>query len=76
MPVRSPARGQGRRQQGPDIWREFGARPLAFAECLLIGVAGLLFPGDMLNDERVNRAASDPEASAGAAGRSSHGLGP
>ncbi len=77
MPVRSPARGQGRRQQGPDIWREFGARPLAFARRVPeIGVAGLLFPGDLLNDEGVNRAASDPEASAGAAGRSSHGPGP
>ena len=41
----------------PNIWREFGARPLAFAEYLLIGVAGLLFPDDLLNDEGVNRAA-------------------
>ena len=43
--------------QSPNIWREFGACPLAFAEYLLIGVAGLLFPGDLLNDEGVNRAA-------------------
>ncbi len=41
-----------------NVWREFGACPLAFAEYLLIGVAGLLFPDDLLNDEGVNRAAS------------------
>jgi hypothetical protein len=39
----------------PNIWREFGACPLAFAEYLLIGVAGLLFRNDLLNDEGVNR---------------------
>ncbi len=43
--------------RSPNIWRDFGACPLAFAEYLLIGVAGLLFPGDLLNDEGVNRAA-------------------
>ena len=37
------------------IWPEFGACPLAFMEYLLIGVAGLLFPADLLNDEGVNR---------------------
>jgi hypothetical protein len=57
VPVRALTRGQGRRQQGLDIWREFGACPLAFAEYLLIGVAGLLFPDDLLNDEGVNRKA-------------------
>jgi hypothetical protein len=42
---------------GPDltgIWREFGPCPLAFLE-LLIGVAGVLFPNDLLNEEGVNR---------------------
>jgi hypothetical protein len=46
---------------GPDatgIWREFSPCPLAFAEYLLIGVAAYLFPGDLLNEEGVNRAAS------------------
>ncbi len=43
--------------RSPNIWREFGACPLAFAEYLLIGVAGLLFPDDLLNDEGVNRKA-------------------
>ncbi len=76
MPVRALTRERGKRQQGPNIWREFGARPLAFAKYLLIGVAGLLFPGDLLNDEGVNRAASEPEAGAGAAGRPSCGPGP
>jgi hypothetical protein len=28
--------------------------PLAFAEYLLIGVAGVLFPNDLLNEEGVN----------------------
>jgi hypothetical protein len=37
------------------IWPEFGSCPLAFMEYLLIGVAGLLFPDDLLNDEGVNR---------------------
>lgn len=46
----------------PNIWREFGACPLAFAEYLLIGVAGLLFPNDLLNDEGVNRMAAEAEA--------------
>lgn len=41
-----------------NIWAEFGACPLAFAEYLSIGVAGLLFPGELLNDEGVNRAAA------------------
>jgi len=41
-----------------DIWLEFGSCPLAFAECLLIGVAGLLFPMELLNDEGVNRVAA------------------
>lgn len=45
-----------------NIWAEFGSCPLAFAEYLLIGVAGLLFPGALLNDEGVNRAAADAEA--------------
>ena len=42
----------------PNIGLEFGSCPLAFAEDLLIGVAGLLFPGDLLNDEGVNRTAT------------------
>ena len=42
----------------PNIWHEFGACPPAFAEYLLIGVAGLPFRGDLLNDEGVNRAAA------------------
>jgi hypothetical protein len=46
----------------PNIWQGFGACPLAFAEYLLIGVAGLLFPNDLLNDEGVNRVASEGEA--------------
>lgn len=44
------------------IWPEFGGCPLAFAEYLLIGVAGLLFPDDLLNDEGVNRAAAATDA--------------
>ena len=40
------------------IWREFGCCPLAFAEYLLIGVAALLFPADLLNEEGVNRPAA------------------
>ena len=39
----------------PGIWNEFGPCPLAFIEYLLIGVASLLFPGDLLNEEGVNR---------------------
>jgi hypothetical protein len=45
---------------GPDatgMWRDFSPCPLAFAEYLLIGVAAYLFPGNLLNDEGVNRAA-------------------
>jgi hypothetical protein len=37
------------------IWSEFSPCPLAFAEYLLIGVAGILFPQDLLNEEGVNR---------------------
>jgi len=47
--------------RSPSIWREFGACPLTFAEYLLIGVAGLLFSASLLNDEGVNRAASEVE---------------
>ncbi|WP_162820354.1 hypothetical protein [Microvirga calopogonii] len=43
------------RPTSPSIWREFGACPLAFIEYLLIGVASLLFPTDLLNEEGVNR---------------------
>ncbi len=46
---------------GPEaigIWREFNPCPLAFAEYLLIGVAGVLFPNDLLNEEGVNRVAA------------------
>lgn len=39
------------------VWPEFGSCPLAFMEYLLIGVASLLFPTDLLNDEGVNRQA-------------------
>ena len=41
-----------------NIWPEFGSCPLAFAEYLLIGIAGLLFPDELLNDEGVNRVAA------------------
>lgn len=41
--------------QSAGIWPEIGPCPLAFAEYLVIGVAGLLFPGHLLNDEGVNR---------------------
>jgi hypothetical protein len=54
--------------RSPNVWREFGACPLAFAEYLLIGVAGLLFPGDLLNDEGVNRTADVAEAEPGPPG--------
>ena len=37
--------------RSPNIWREFGACSLALAEHLLIGAAGLLFPGGLLNDK-------------------------
>ena len=37
-------------RRSPNIWREFGACPLAFAEYLPIGVVGLLFLCDLLND--------------------------
>jgi hypothetical protein len=46
---------------GPEavgIWPEFYPCPLAFAEYLLIGVAGVLFPNDLLNEEGVNRVAA------------------
>lgn len=45
-----------------NIWPEFGACSLSFAEYLLIGVASLLFPNDLLNDEGVNRATVVTEA--------------
>lgn len=45
-----------------NIWPEFGACSLSFAEYLLIGVASLLFPDDLLNDEGVNRAAAVTDA--------------
>ena len=45
-----------------NIWAEFGSCPLALAEYLLIGVAGLLFPGELLNDEGVNRASTMTDA--------------
>jgi hypothetical protein len=37
----------------------FGSCPLAFIEYLLIGVASLLFPNDLLNEEGVNRRSAD-----------------
>ena len=37
------------------IWREYGATPLSFLEYLLIGVAGALFPNDLLNEEGIGR---------------------
>ena len=43
------------------IWPEFGACPLAFIEYLLIGVASLLFPDDLLNEEGVNRRSADEQ---------------
>ena len=43
------------------IWPEFGAWPLAFIEYLLIGVASLLFPDDLLNEEGVNRRIADEQ---------------
>ncbi|MDN3563315.1 hypothetical protein QWZ14_02860 [Paeniroseomonas aquatica] len=43
----------------PSIWQDFGACPLAFIEYLLIGVANLLFPDDLLNEEGVNRRSSE-----------------
>lgn len=55
IPVRRP----GSAVEG--IWRGFAACPLAPAECLPIGVAGLMFPDDPLNDEGVNRAAAIAE---------------
>jgi hypothetical protein len=62
--------------RSPNIWREFGACPLSFAEYLLIGVAGLLFPDDLLNDEGVNRKASGTENGAGPPEGPSCGSGP
>jgi hypothetical protein len=50
--------------------------PAALRRVLLVGVVGLLFPGDLLNDEGVNRAASGVETNAGALGRSSCDPGP
>jgi hypothetical protein len=47
-----------------NIWPEFGACSLSFAEYLLIGVASLLFPHDLLNDEGVNRPAAVTNADA------------
>lgn len=61
-PVRFWCTGWGPDSRG--IWTEFGACPLAFAEYLLIGVAGLLFPGELLNDEGVNRVAAGADAAA------------
>jgi hypothetical protein len=43
------------------IWPEFGACPLAFIEYLLIGVASLLFPDDLLNEEGVSRRSPDEQ---------------
>ena len=40
---------------GVGIWEEFGPTSLTFLEYLLIGVASDLFPGELLNDEGVNR---------------------
>ncbi len=42
----------------PGIWPEFGSCTLAFMEYLLIGVAALLFPADLLNEEGVSRPAA------------------
>jgi hypothetical protein len=39
------------------IWQEFSPSSLAFTEYLLIGVASLLFPNDLLNSEGVNQPA-------------------
>ena len=66
-----------RRASGCGLELAAAAERAIHAEALLlIGIAGLLFPGDLLNDEGVNRAASEPEAGAGAAGRPSCGAGP
>ena len=43
----------------PGIRPEFGPCPLAFIEYLLIGVASLLFPNDLLNEEGVNRKSAE-----------------
>jgi hypothetical protein len=43
----------------PGIWPEFGPCPLAFIEYLLIGVASLLFPDDLLHEEGVSRRSAD-----------------
>src|SRR4051794_27481620 len=43
----------------PGIWSEFGSCPLAFIEYLLIGVASLLFPNDLLNKEGFNRRSAE-----------------
>jgi hypothetical protein len=44
--------------QSIGIWPEFSPCSLAFTEYLVIGVASYLFPGYLLNQEGVNRAAS------------------
>jgi hypothetical protein len=52
-------------KNGAGLTPEFGACSLSFIEYLLIGVASLLFPNDLLNDKGVNRAAAAvPTASA------------
>jgi len=45
----------------PGIWPEFGSCLLAFIEYQLIGVASLLFPDDLLNEEGVNRQSAEPD---------------
>jgi hypothetical protein len=47
----------------PGIWPEFGSCPLAFIEYLLIGVASLLFPDNLLNEEGVSRRSAEPDQS-------------
>ena len=56
VPVRFWCTAWGPSSDG--IWQDFGSCPLAFAEYLLIGVAALLFPADLLNEEGVNRTAA------------------
>jgi hypothetical protein len=56
VPVRFWCTAWGPHSAG--IWQEFGSCPLAFMEYLLIGVAALLFPADLLNEEGVNRTAA------------------
>lgn len=45
----------------PSIWAEFGPCSLAFQEYLLIGVAAECFPGELLNEEGVNRRTGEEE---------------